>query len=130
MLRRSQGRGRFPGCWELPGGKPDPDETIDATARREAREESGLSVTITGVAGVGEGNIAGVHVALLILESRTRGTKVTLSDEHDDFRWLPLEQIASLKLRPGFGQFFADYVVRSKRRPPEQTSPSGHFKAL
>jgi 8-oxo-dGTP diphosphatase len=30
--------------WEIPGGRREPDETIDETARRELREETGASV--------------------------------------------------------------------------------------
>lgn len=34
-------RGRGRGCWELPGGRRDPGETILETARRELAEECG-----------------------------------------------------------------------------------------
>lgn len=121
LLRRSQNRKHFCGYWELPGGKPASGETFDATAVREVFEESGLDVTPTGVAGAADGSVPGIRVAMLVLEARTRNTKVTLSDEHDDFRWLPLDQVCSRKLRPGFDQFFAGYAARSKRRLPRKS---------
>lgn len=31
--------------WGIPKGAPDPDETLEMTARRETREETGLDVT-------------------------------------------------------------------------------------
>lgn len=31
--------------WSIPKGEPDPDETVEATARRETREETGVVVT-------------------------------------------------------------------------------------
>lgn len=37
-----------PRAWELPGGHPDHDEAIEATAIRETREETGIDVVIVG----------------------------------------------------------------------------------
>lgn len=72
------------------------------------------------MAGAAEGSVPGIRVAMLVLEARTRGTQVTLSDEHDDFLRMPLDQVGSLELRPGFDQFFADYAARGKRRLPKK----------
>jgi 8-oxo-dGTP pyrophosphatase MutT (NUDIX family) len=38
-----------PGVWGVPGGGHEPGESHAVTARREVREETGLSVTVTGV---------------------------------------------------------------------------------
>lgn len=46
-LRRRDGDRRG-GTWTLPKGTPDPGETIEQTAIREVREESGLQVRIVG----------------------------------------------------------------------------------
>lgn len=42
----------YKGMWGLPGGKMDEGETIEATAIREAKEETNLDIEITGIVGV------------------------------------------------------------------------------
>jgi 8-oxo-dGTP diphosphatase len=110
VLRRRRAEKHFPGCWELPGGKPAKGETFYNTALVEVFEETGLCVELAGVAGAAEGSVPGLRVVMLILESRSRTTKITLCEEHDEFQWLPLAKVRSLKLRPGFDRFFASYT--------------------
>lgn len=40
------------GLWGLPGGRIEPGESITETAKREAREETGLAIRVTGLQGV------------------------------------------------------------------------------
>ncbi len=121
MLRRSQTSAHFPGCWELPGGKPAPGEHFARTAELEVFEETNLDVVADGVAGAVESSVPGLRVAILILEGRSTQTHVTLSPEHDSHAWLPLARIGSLKLRTGFDTFFAQYQGQGRR--PRKKSP-------
>lgn len=45
---------RQDGQWYLPGGIREPGESLEAGARREVREETGVEVTITGLAAISE----------------------------------------------------------------------------
>lgn len=42
------------GCWTLPGGAVEANETLAVAARRETQEETGLDVIVHGIAGVNE----------------------------------------------------------------------------
>lgn len=45
---RYQDRGGAPGDWVLPKGKQEPGETLEATALREVKEETGFRARIVG----------------------------------------------------------------------------------
>ena len=48
IARRAADAAHLPNKWEFPGGKVEPGETPAAACLREAREEVGLEIEITG----------------------------------------------------------------------------------
>ncbi len=117
LLRRSLANRHFAGCWEWPGGKLDPGEDFAAGLQREVREEAGLEIELTKLAGATQFEMPALHVILLCLEARPVTTAVRLSGEHDDFAWVPLGELARYQLTPGVGDFMLDYANRKGTKP-------------
>jgi 8-oxo-dGTP pyrophosphatase MutT (NUDIX family) len=92
---------RSPVLWALPKGTPDSGETIEETATRETREETGLDVVIERplrsiryffVRGSTRFNKT-VHFFLM----RPIGGSTDAHDaEFDEVRWVPLEEALAL----------------------------------
>lgn len=99
------------GRWQTIGGMVDPDESPWDAARREAHEESGLTVELQGVRAVlgGPGYrvhypngdlcsyVATVFDAVVVPDSPVGETDV---DEVAELRWLRPDEIAALDLDP------------------------------
>src|SRR4051812_9653786 len=79
----------FKNHWALPGGILDPDETIQQTAVREAKEETGLDVKITRLIGVYSKpgrDPRGRSVSVLFSATVTGGTLKAASDAKEIMR--------------------------------------------
>ena len=81
------------GTWVFPKGTPDEGESIEETAIREVREETGLDVSIVTPIGVTDYWFAvpgeRVHKFVHFFLMRADGGDVSLHDqEYDDVRWV------------------------------------------
>jgi 8-oxo-dGTP pyrophosphatase MutT (NUDIX family) len=81
--------------WVFPKGTPDRGETIEETAIREVREESGLDVEIVRPIGAIDYWFAvpgeRVHKIVHFFLMRSQGGDVSRHDhEYDDVRWVPV----------------------------------------
>ena len=111
FLKRSAESKHFKSQWEMPGGKMDPGETLEDCLVRETREETGLDVAIVHVLGSSEGEIPTFRLAYLILSAEIIGSDtVTLSDEHDDYKWVTPTAAMDLDLCPAFVSFIKSII--------------------
>ncbi|PZF86086.1 NUDIX hydrolase [Jiangella anatolica] len=90
--------------WVLPGGTPLPGESMIACARREVREETGLSVDPVGVAFVLEaaepgGTMRTVDLVFLVTEAPPVEPPRRLEPALDP-RFTALDRLHELDLRP------------------------------
>ena len=74
--------------WELPGGDVDPGESVGQAAVREAREETGLDVELTGLIGL-YSLVGGEHsLVVALFAARAIGGKLAPDpDEIADAAW-------------------------------------------
>ncbi len=80
-------------AWTPPSGARQPGETPDAAARRELKEEIGLTLPLTPLGNASE------DVALYVAHAPANA-EIVLDDEHDRFLWLPLEEALPKCLPP------------------------------
>ena len=83
--------------WVFPKGTPDPGETVEETAIREVREESGLDVEIIRPIGSIDYWFAvpgeRVHKIVHFFLMRAQGGDTSRHDhEYDDVRWVPVTE--------------------------------------
>jgi 8-oxo-dGTP pyrophosphatase MutT (NUDIX family) len=100
LLRRSASDKRRPLEWDIPGGHTDGDEFANEAAAREALEESGIQVdartlrlVYTDQAFVADKNL---NVVWLFFIGTTESKEVVLSNEHDEYRWVSLDEAIGL----------------------------------
>jgi 8-oxo-dGTP diphosphatase len=118
LLRRSNECRSFAGHWELPGGKMDAGESMDAALRREVLEETGLLVNPTGVAGFTEKDLEKLHVVAIYFRTKLAGGKIALSSEHDEFRWVSWEEMPRLTLELQLQKIVRDGRMREEFQEP------------
>lgn len=94
VLCRS-GIGRSPGSWEMVHGKADPGESPVEAALRELREETGFSpLRLYNLSRVESFYLHKSDSVTLVamFAAFVDGSGVTLSEEHTDFVWLPVDE--------------------------------------
>lgn len=95
------------GLWTLPGGRVEVGEKLVDAVTREVMEETGLSIDVIGLAGYRESILAdavgdrGRHFVILPFAACWVAGDVTLNDELDDSRWLPIDDVNGLQTTEG-----------------------------
>ena len=106
LIQRSSIDRWQPGKWEFPGGKLEQNEDISSSLQNEVFQETGLKCQIiTRIACVESriletGSYQGSTYVGLTGIVKTDNCKVSLSNEHDDFRWVSIDKSWGSNLTP------------------------------
>ncbi len=111
LLRRGAQSKANAGKWDFPGGKVNAGEAFDVALRREVLEETGLEITLLGVAGVAEARIGSAHRIFLLLEAKPVDGELRLSGEHDACAWVPRADLPKQDLVRHFRGFARKYAA-------------------
>lgn len=88
--------------WEIPGGKVKKGEFFDDALRREYMEETGLEITIESLLSAIQNNYTAcktneqVKSIQLIMKVTADVDVVSISREHDDYRWFTKKEVKEL----------------------------------
>lgn len=115
IIKRAKNAKIGSGTWEPVGGKLEFGEDIEATLRREIKEEVGLTVTIDRILYASTFKTdPSRQVVILTYLCETENTNVTLSDEHEDFLWSSKEDLKQLLPRKILDDFEKNNVFSLK----------------
>lgn len=100
-LRRSKTDPVRPLTWDMPGGQYEEGEDLAESLLREIKEEAGISAKNIKLLGVEAlMNKEGEQWVQLGYLGETEDEVVTLSYEHDEYRWLSKEEFLELESSP------------------------------
>ena len=88
--------------WCPPCGRVNVQETIYDGLRREVKEESGLTVDVGPFVSSWEGMHDGKKLKSFTFLCYANTDVVQLSEEHCDYCWVPIEEIATWKSKTDF----------------------------
>lgn len=112
LLRRAVEPGF--GAWDLPAGYLDPGESFEHAARRETREEAGIEVELTGLAGVYHSPAANAVTAVFRGRSTDAAAEVRLDAESSEHAWVARSAVPAWLPRiafPSMAQAIADWAA-------------------
>ena len=101
LLLVRRGNDPYKGCWALPGGFMEMDETIEHCAARELQEETGIvvdekSLRLVGIYSAPGRDPRGRTVTAAYAVAVGSGIQAAAGDDAAEVRWWPLQELPPL----------------------------------
>ncbi|MGG1555020.1 (deoxy)nucleoside triphosphate pyrophosphohydrolase [Paenibacillus ferrarius] len=114
LIAQRKSTDKLAGKWEFPGGKQEPDETLEECLKREMNEEFGIEVRVGEFFGESTFHYeAGSIVLYAYWCTWTSGEMVVA--EHDDFKWVLIEEMGQYDFAPADIPFIEKLHRKEKR---------------
>lgn len=110
VLYRGNTHPLFPGHTDFPGGEVESEETPEAAVAREIQEETGLSVNPNKLKKLFTKQYQQTTHMLFEAKLAEPDTKIALSWEHKDYRWITPEELKRSPKFPGADPYYTDAV--------------------
>jgi mutator protein MutT len=117
--KRAEGK-HLAGHWEFPGGKVELDETPEQCLKRELKEEFTIESEIGEFVAESIFDYGEKRIRLLAYKVKHLSGEFKLI-EHDEMRWLPIEELDSLKWAP------ADLPIIEALKQQGKAKPTSAF---
>lgn len=114
LLLVRRGHGPAAGEWAVPGGRVEPGETMAEAVVREVAEETGVEVVCEELVGWVERISPEYHLVIFDFRARTLDAVTgppRAGDDAAEAAWVPLAEVADLRLVEGLAEFLADHGV-------------------
>ena len=123
-IRRTETAPTWSLHWDLPGGALDYGEDIKYGIAREIKEETGLDIQDLSVMDVisrlkdkEEESLTAIrYLVTICYTARPITTKVVLSHEHNDFKWVTPDEFQQLKASPRNKKFVEIFKFLQARK--------------
>lgn len=110
LIRRGHGPGA--GEWSVPGGRVEMGETLAEAVVRELAEETGVEAVCDAFLGWVERIGDGYHYVIFDFEVTVLSSEpLVAGDDAAEARWVPLGEVADLRLVDGLAEFLHDHGV-------------------
>ena len=102
LLQHRVGWSHFGGTWGLPGGARKQGESAEAGALREANEEAGVPAALVTTLFTSVLDLGYWSYTTVVVEASERFEPIIGDAESLALRWVPLDEVVTLPLHPGF----------------------------